>query len=222
MKPDDVATAITNSLVQGGSSWLIATIVAFLPALWTTALMLHLGRPYVLRTLRRCGLRLGADIWWMSYVLIRDAVLLLTLGLSWFYFEPNIVVNSALPITGPLATLCLLAALAVKLTRRVDDDVNAYRISTVFLVIGATLYYGPLVFAVEATSQTYLAGFGQAFTSNTNQTAALVIMWISLAGVALIALYLFVRLLMNATRTMATPRSKERERRTISGAVGGE
>ncbi|HLL79995.1 MAG TPA: hypothetical protein VKT25_10875, partial [Ktedonobacteraceae bacterium] len=134
MKPDDIATAITNSLVQGGSSWLIATIVAFLPVLWTMALMLHLGRPYILRTLRRCGLRLGADIWWMSYLLIRDALLLITLGLSWFYFEPNIVANSALPITGPLATLCLLLALAVKLSRRVDDDVNAYRLSTVFLV----------------------------------------------------------------------------------------
>ena len=53
MNPNDVQTAITNSLVQGGSQWLIATIVAFLPALWTMALMLHLGRPYVLRTLRR-------------------------------------------------------------------------------------------------------------------------------------------------------------------------
>jgi hypothetical protein len=221
MKPDDIATAITNSLVQGGSAWLISTIVAFLPALWTMALILHLGRPYILRTLRRCGLRLGADVWWMSYLLIRDAVLLITLGLSFFFFEPNIVANAALPITGPLATLCLLLALAVKLTRRVDDDVNAYRLSTVFLVVGATLYYGPLVFAVEAASQSYLSGFATAFTSNTNQTAALIIMWISLAGVALVALGLFVRLLMNATRTMAKPTAMPRER-TIPGAVGGE
>src|SRR5229473_4414607 len=107
MNPVDVSTAITNSLVQGGSQWMVATIVAFLPVLWTMALMLHLGRPYILRTLRRCGLRLGADIWWMSYLLIRDGVLLITFGLSWFYFEPNIVANSALPITGPLATLFL-------------------------------------------------------------------------------------------------------------------
>src|SRR6202030_4813909 len=102
MKPDDVATAISNSLVQGGSQWIIATVVAFLPILWTMALMLHLGRPYILRTLRRCGLRLRADIWWMSYLLIRDALLLLTFGLSWFFFEPNIVVGMALPITGSL------------------------------------------------------------------------------------------------------------------------
>jgi|SRR5579863_6393434 len=202
MKPD-IATAITNALIQGGSLWLIATIVAFLPVLWTMTLMLHLGRPYVLRTLRRCGLRLGADIWWMSYLLMRDAALLLTFALSWIFFAPNAVVNDAFPITGPLAALCLLLALAVKLSRRVDDDVAAYRLATAFLVAGATLYYGALVFAVEATSQPYLAGFGAAFTSTSNPLVALWIMWLSLVGVALVAGWLFVRLLNNATRTMA-------------------
>ena len=203
MKPDDVATAITQALVQGGSQWLVSTIVAFLPALWTMTLILHLGRPYVLRTLRRCGLRLGADVWWMSYLLMRDGVMLITFALSWIYFEPSIVAGAALPLTGPLASLLLLLALAVKLSRRVDDDVAAYRLATAFLVIGATLYYGPLVFAVEATSQSYLQGFGAFFTSNTNVTVALVIMWISLVGVALVAIWLFMRALSSANRTMA-------------------
>src|SRR5258707_5389082 len=125
MTPQAVTTAIMNSLVQGVSQWLISTIVAFLPVLWTMALMFHLGRPYVLRTLRRIGLRLGADIWWMSYLLIRDALLLITFALSWIFFNPNIVVNQALPITGPIAALCLLLALAVNLSRPVHDDVNA-------------------------------------------------------------------------------------------------
>jgi hypothetical protein len=202
MKPDDVSTAISNALVQGGSSWLIATIVAFLPALWTMSLMLHLGRPYVLRTLRRCGLRLGADVWWMSYLLIRDALLLVTFALSFIFFNPSLVVNMAFPITGSLAALCLLLALAVKLTRRVDDDVNAYRLATVFLVLGASLYYIPLVFSVEAASQDYLSWFVTNWTSNTNPIVALWIMWISLAGVAIVAAWLFVRALTNATRTM--------------------
>src|SRR5215472_761192 len=111
MKPDDVTTAISNALVQGGSQWLISTIVAFLPVLWTMALIFHLGRPYILRTLRSIGLRLGADIWWLSYVIIRDAVLLITFGLSWVFFNPNTVVNLPLPITGPISALCLLLAL---------------------------------------------------------------------------------------------------------------
>jgi hypothetical protein len=203
MKPDDIATAITNALVQGGAQWLIATIVAFIPALWTMTLIMHLGRPYVIRTLRRCGLRFGADVWWMSYLLIRDGVLLITFAMSFIFFQPSIVANSALPITGPLAALCLLLALAVKLSRRADDDIQAYRIATAFLVVGASLYYIPQVFAVEAASQSYLAGFGQVFTSNTNVGPALVIMWISLIGVGIVAIWLFIRVLISATRSMA-------------------
>ena len=203
MKPDDVANAITQALVQGGSQWLIATIVAFLPVLWTMSLIMHLGRPYVLRTLRRCGLRLGADVWWMSYLLVRDAVLVLTFALSWIFFLPNIVTSSALPITGPIAALCLLLALAVKMGRRVDDDANAYRWATALLVVGATLYYFPQVFAIEAASQPSMAWFVDHLASNTNTTVALWIMWVSLAGVALVALWLFVRALASANRTMA-------------------
>jgi hypothetical protein len=203
MKPEDVTTAITQALVQGGAQWMVATIVAFLPALWTMTLILHLGRPYVLRTLRRCGLRLGADIWWMSYLLFRDAVLIGTFALSFVFFQPNIVTSAALPITGPIAALCLLLALAVKMSRRVDDDVSAFRLATVFLVLGATLYYFPLVFAVEAASQEHLANIAQAFTSNANPTVALWIMWASLAGVILVALWIFFRAMASAGRTMA-------------------
>src|SRR5260221_4292273 len=203
MTPQVVTTAIMNSLAQGVSQWLISTIVAFLPVLSTMALMFHLGRPYILRTLRRAGLRLGADVWWMSYLLIRDALLLITFALGWIFFAPNIIVNQALPITVTIAERCLLLALAVKLSRRVDDDVNAYRLSSAFLVLGATLYYGPLVFAVEAASQTYLAGFGAAFTSNSNPTAALWIMWLSLLGVALVTGWLFVQAMRSASRSMA-------------------
>ncbi len=222
MNQQGVATAITNALVLGGSQWLISTIVAFLPVLWTMALMMHLGRPYILRTLRSLGLRLGADIWWMSYVIIRDAVLLIAFGLSWIFFNPNTVMNLSLPITGPLAALCLLLALAVKLTRRVDDDVNAYRLTTVFLVLGATLYYGPLVFAVEATSQGYLSGFSTAFTSSSNPTAALWIMWISLAGVALVTSWLLYRLMVSATRSMAKRLAKKQAPPTHEAAPAGQ
>ena len=219
MKPTDVTTAITNALIQGGSAWMISTIVAFLPALWTMTLILHLGRPYVLRTLRRCGLRLGADVWWMSYLLMRDGLMVATFALGWIFFAPNIVTASALPITGPLATLCLLLALVVKLTRRADDDISAYRLTTIFLVLGATLYYGPLVFAVEAASQSYLSGFATAFTSNSNTTVALWISYIGLAGVIIAAGYLFVRAMAAANRSMARRLESERSAREVTPAV---
>ena len=115
-----------------------------------------------------------------------------------------------------IVLILLLLALSVKLSRRADDDIVAYRWATAFIVLGATIYYGPLVFAVEAASQSYLAGFGQFFTSNTNVTVALAIMWISMAGVVAVGIWLFVRAWMAASRTMArrmesqrTPPAKE-------------
>jgi hypothetical protein len=160
----------------------------------------------------------------MSYLLMRDAVLLVTFGLSWIFFSPNIVAASALPITGPIAALCLLLALAVKLSRRVDDDVAAYRVSTALLVLGATLYYFPLVFAVEAASQVHLTWFINNLTSNSNVTLALWICWISLAGVALVAIWLFFRALASAskmaTASMARPgKTRQVTRRETAKAV---
>ena len=217
MNAKDIATAITNALVQGGGQWVVSTIVAFLPALWTMSLVLHLGRPYVLRTLRRCGLRLGADVWWMTYLLMRDALLVVTFALSWIFFLPNIVTSAALPITGPLAALCLLLALAVKLSRRVDDEVSAYRLATGFLVAGATLYYLPLVFAVESTSQEHLSWLIANLTSSSSVSWALGIMWASLVGVALVLAWFFVRAFASASR-MAAPRAPMQARRSTPAA----
>jgi hypothetical protein len=172
--------------------------------MWTMALILHIGRPYVVRTLRRCGLRLGADVWWMSYLLMRDGVLLATLGMSLIFFAPALVANMDFPITGPLAALCLLLALAVKLSRRVDDDVAAFRLATVFLVLGATLYYFPLVFAIEAADQDYLKWFADNLTSSANPQLALIIMWVSIAGAALVAAWIFFRALASVNRKMVS------------------
>jgi hypothetical protein len=219
MNPHDVATAITQALVQGGQQWLTATIVAFIPVLWTMSLILHLGRPYVLRTLRRCGLRLGADVWWMSYLLMRDAVLLITFALSWVFFQPNLVASMAFPITGPLAALFLLLALAVKLARRVDDDANAYRLATLFLVIGATLFYFVQVFAIEANSQDALSGIARAFTSSQNVPVALTIMWISLAGILAVAGWLFLRTLASAGRLTGAPTRRNRTAEPVTATV---
>jgi len=125
-----------------------------------------------------------------------------TFGVSWIFFLPNLETSLAFPLTGSLAAVCLLGALAVKFTRRVDDDANAYRLATALLVLGATFYYVPLVFAVEAASQEHLAQFGTFFTSNTNTTLALVLTWISLGAITVILGWLFMRVTRLTNRTM--------------------
>src|SRR5207244_12685821 len=79
---------------------------------------------------------------------------------------------------------------------------NAFLLAAVCVVVGASHYSISLGFAVEAASQDYLSWFVTNFSSNTNVTVALWIMWISLAGVAIVTAWLFIRALTNATRTM--------------------
>jgi len=52
------------------------------------------------------------------------------------------------------------------------------------------------------------------FTSNANPTVALWIMWIALVGVAIVAGWLFMRLLASANRTMASRVSTQQARPT--------
>ena len=204
--PDDLATAIQNALVQGGSQWLILSVVAFLPALWTTILLLHIGRPYLMRTLRKSGLRFGADVWWMSYVLMRDAFMLATFVLSFVFFMPNLVASLPLPLTGSLSALFLLLALVVKLMRKVDDDLSAYRLSTILLVIGATFYFVPQVLAVEGASLAEnfasdgYANFVNFFATTSNTDWAWPLTYLSMAGVLLVGAFVFLWAITTANR----------------------
>lgn len=206
ISPDDLATAIENALVQGGSQWLILSVVAFLPALWTTILLLHIGRPYLMRTLRKSGLRFGADVWWMSYVLMRDAFMLATFVLSFVFFMPNLVASLPLPLTGSLSALFLLLALLVKLMRKVDDDLKAYRLSTILLVIGATFYFVPQVLAVEGASLAEnfasdgYSNFVNFFTTTNNLSWAWPLTYISMVGVLLVGAFVFLWAVNSANR----------------------
>ncbi|HEY7348453.1 MAG TPA: hypothetical protein VH599_09090 [Ktedonobacterales bacterium] len=226
LSPDDVATAITNALVQGGSQWLILSVVAFLPALWTTILLLHIGRPYLTRVLRKSGLRLGADVWWMSYVLMRDAFMLATFVLSFVFFMPNLVATLPLPLTGSLSALFLLLALIVKLVRKADDDLGAYRLSTFLLVIGATLYFVPQVLAVEGASLAEnfasdgYANFVSFFATTSNLAWAWPLTYISMAGVLIVGAYVFFWAITNANRKAREVMAKQAKTPTVAAAAG--
>ena len=227
LSPDDIATAIANALVQGGSQWLILSVVAFIPALWTTILLMHIGRPYMLRVLRKSGLRLGADVWWMSYVLMRDAFMLATFVLSFVFFMPNLVAALPLPLTGSLSALFLLLALVVKLVRKVDDDLGAYRLSTIFLVIGATLYFVPQVLAVEANSlpDTFISsGYGDFINfleTSQNLAWAWPLTYLSMIGVLLVGAFVFFRAI-NAANAKAREVAAKQAKTPTAAAVAGD
>ncbi|MBU6423171.1 MAG: hypothetical protein KGJ98_05280 [Chloroflexota bacterium] len=213
MKPDDITNAIEQAILQGGQQWLVATIAAFMPALWAMTLIMHLSRPYVLRTLRKLSLRFGADVWWLSYVLVRDAITIVTFCLSIIFLMPNLILGSDLPLTAPLATLSLFLALYVKLLNDADDDFGAYRLVTLLLVAGATFYFIPQTFAIESTSQAYLTGVGGFLDSTTDQAWAGPILVVSLLGFAATAGSIFYRVVI------ASGRANDAEARRLGPAV---
>ena len=150
MTPDQISQAIATAFSDAGEQLLEGTLAAILPILWLLMLALHLGRPYMLNVVQKFSLRLGADIWWLAYVAVRDLAILVTFAFSFMFFFPDVMTGKELPVTGPLATLCLLAVLVVKLVRDVDDDPRAFRWTSGLLALGAVLYLVPTVLGVQA------------------------------------------------------------------------
>ena len=134
MTPDQV-----SGLFDAGEAFIEGTIAAALVVLWLLALSLHLGRAYMVRTTGKFTLRLGADLWWIIYVGLRDLLLVQVFIGSFIFFYPDVVASQQLPITGGLAAVCVFACSSSSSSARGDADIPAAgRIG--LLGLGATLY----------------------------------------------------------------------------------
>jgi hypothetical protein len=192
----------TQALVQGSQYWLILSVAAVLPILWAFTLSLHFARPYVIRYLQGLTLRFGGDVWWLSYVLMRDGLMVVTLALSALFLFPNVYMSADLgvPITAPLAALVLFWALLAKLTGDADDDPRTFRIVSVLLVIASMLYIIPQIYGVEAGGETdslnsistALGGIPGALISGSNPDVSYPILNLSLAGFAATGAVIFL------------------------------
>jgi hypothetical protein len=201
LNADDLAAALVN----GASGWLVLSVAAVLPMIWTFTLVMHFARPAVLRFLQSLTLRFGGDVWWLSYVLFRDALLLITLGLGMLFFMPNLYFVQGLPITAPLSVLVLFWALCVKIIRDPDEDLGAFRLLSVLLVIASVLYIVPQVYGLESADQAYLGDLPTMLNSSTNLALARPIFWVSLGLFALTAGAMFVRAVLQVRDPRATP-----------------
>jgi hypothetical protein len=214
LSADDLATALTN----GGAGWLVLSLAAILPILWAFAMAMHFARPYVLRFLGTLTLRFGGDVWWLSYVLTRDALLTITLALSVIFLMPNLYIGLGLPLTAPLATVILLWALVVKLLGDADDDGRTFQVVSVLLVIASVLYIVPQIYGLESADQVdALKGIGLDWvpgalsavgSDGTVNALAWPILLVSLALFGLTGAVLFVRFVIRIGRSpVASPES---------------
>ena len=145
MTPDQV-----SGFFDAGEAFVEGTIAAALVVLWILALAMHLGRPYMVRTTGKFTLRLGADLWWIIYIGLRDLIVVQVFLGSFIFFYPDVVAGQALPITGGVAAVCAFAVLLIKLMRPADATA-AYRWQLLLLGLGATLYVVPYLLGVQMT-----------------------------------------------------------------------
>ncbi len=209
MTPEDVTAAIVQAILKGGEQWVVSTIAALLPALWAMTVILHLARPYMLRTIKKLSLRFGADVWWLAYVLVRDALMLITFVLSLIFLFPNLVTTIPLPLTAPLAGLLLFASLYVKLLYDSDDDFRAYRVATALLAVGAAFYLIPQIFAIETASQERLSGVANFLTSTSNTAWMGPILIVSMIGYGVIGGLIFQQVAIRGRRFGQRPEVSE-------------
>jgi hypothetical protein len=146
MTPEQV-----SGLFDAGESFVEGTIAAALVLIWLLVVALHLARPYMLTNLRKFTLRLGADLWWITYVAIRDILLVQVFLGSIIFFYPDVVKGQDLPVTGGVAAVCAFGALVLKLTSKGEGDMRSFRWQTVLLGAGALLYIGPYLLGVQLT-----------------------------------------------------------------------
>lgn len=196
----------TQSLVQGSQYWLILSVAAVLPILWAMTLSMHFARPYIIRYLQSLTLRFGGDVWWLQFVLMRDALMTITFVLSAIFLYPNLYLNAdlGLPVTAPLATLVLFWALVVKITGDSDDNPRDFRIVSILLVVASMLYIIPQIYGVEAADQVdswnSIAGLGWipgALSSGTNMSISYPILNLSLLGFAITGGAMFIWFMRN-------------------------
>jgi hypothetical protein len=135
------------SLFSSLEMFVEGTLAVTLTVLWVLLLALYLARPYMVRTLQKFSLRVGADLWWLIYVGLRDLVLAMVFVMGLLYFLPDVLGMLPLPVTGPLAEALLFAVLVIKLTRDADNDPRAFSLVSMLLGLGTVLYLTPFVLA---------------------------------------------------------------------------
>lgn len=185
MTPEQV-----SGFFDAGESFVEGTIAAALVALWLLAIALHVARPYMVANLHKFTLRLGADLWWIIYVALRDILVLQVFLGSFIFFYPDVVAGKDMPITGGLAAVCALAVLVIKLTTRGDADLKWFRIQAILLAVGATIYIIPYFIGVQVTTidDDTARSLAAALVSSQNLPVAMPLCYISGALAGLLGL----------------------------------
>ena len=148
----------SGQIATGVGIFTEATIGLMVGILFIGAFSLQIARNYFLRTLDNFTLRLGADIWWLAYIMIRDGLMFgaLLLGFELFFVGTYGDYPIAVPFM-PLAIVLTAAVLVIKLVKDPDEEEKTNRLVST-LTAAATFFY---VFGILMVTES-IAGYGNA------------------------------------------------------------
>ena len=144
------ALVTQGDLVGAGSIWLETTIAVALVFVSAMAFSLQIARGYFVRVLNKFTLRLGADIWWLAYVLIRDGLIFMSFIMGLLVFFPGTFLDYPIAVPFmPISVVLFGVALVTKLYFDADDNRNAFRAVTVLVFAGTMLWVFGTIFVTE-------------------------------------------------------------------------
>ncbi len=188
MSVGDLTTAIINGINAGGEQFMEGTLAAVLPILWLAILGLQIAQPYILDMIGRFTLRLGADMLWLIYVMVRDILIVTGVVMSFMFFFPDVVGGNQLPLTGGLAAVALFGVLLVKLMGDPDQNLRDFRWVSALLGLGAAFYYIPYIFGVQANAVVTggtLKSISDFLVTSSNSSWAIPITYVAIAALAI-------------------------------------
>jgi len=214
------AYAIDQSgLVSGGSIWLETTIAVAMVFVTAMAFSLQIARGYFLRTLEKFTLRLGADIWWLTYVLARDGLMFMAFVMGLMVYFPGTFQDypMAVPFM-PVSVVLFGAALVTKLYFDADENKNVFRAVTGLVFGGTALWIFGTVFVTESPLQLATlpsgvssgSGFwytlSSTFSSQSNVDLAMTTFNVCFAALGVIGLFGLAHPLLHSRMGKPTPR----------------
>lgn len=179
-----------SAFFDAGETFIEGTIAAAMVVLWIVALGLHIARPFMVRSTEKFTLRLGADLWWIIYVGLRDIFVVQVFLGSFIFFYPDVVSGKDLPITASVAAVCAFAVMLIKLMTANDGDPRWFRWQTVLLGLGTVLYITPYILGVQATLLTgqRVEQVVPALVTSTNLDVAMPLCYLSAAVVGVMGI----------------------------------
>jgi hypothetical protein len=147
-------SAPATNWVSAGSVLVEQIITLLVSLLAILALSMQIARGYFLRILRKFTLRLAADVWWLVFVLLRDAGIFLVLFLGITLFWPGTFEDYAMAVPfQPLGIDFFTFALVLLLLRDTNEDPKANALLTVFITIGTALFLFGTIFVTYNPAQ---------------------------------------------------------------------